>query len=638
MRRNSDNANPSSVSFSEKYFGIKSPSSNFVNNNNSNFILNLNTNNNNNGNSSSNSTSHSHSHHALSQAPKPTTTTHMHQRQQRGSLVPTPKKVQHHHSHSNAHLLFPSQLSAQRSQNQESSSRIAISQSKDSKKQNSNSEKRKEKKNKDKSSSIDQSDQQKSNQQQQQEEVKPPPLRIEPLRSIVDVFVSKMNDEQISTWAEEALKWIIGCSDIQLATTSLVIFNRLKQKKSQNVIQAIIRTVYYHLNQNSDSQCSELRLLSQLVAESFIMLQEYFEDNEVLLFDYVFSFLDCRLFVESSLFEAKELLFNCMSVERVRTKMIANKISIIRPLIPRLETSKDAQKIFDQMIKTIPENVEMQIIIAPLKSADPSLFPSAMDVNVIFARSDDSTLCKALSHYAFMLKTSSRTVLNEIFRLSAEILSQIQQNENNRISLSKIYQSALHYMTQCPNATNFITVLCGTEPAAATLGVIDLFEWDRSIDDVRRNVKTIMKNDDSPIVTITDCKCYTAVTRFLQPDCMPKILPFAAQREMIEGMKRVIRDQKSQQKSTSYRRSPTMYATYAAYNPKQTTRTTSEYFDEFLGNDLQEMEYQFTPLNHPKKLIMKPINLNPNYGQETVNADDFVTGIKRSNSLVLTEI
>ena len=260
-----------------------------------------------------------------------------------------------------------------------------------------------------------------------------------------------MTDEQISTWAEEALKWIIGCSDLQLATTSLIIFNRLNQNKGQNVIQAIIRTVYYHLTQNNDSQCSEPRLLSQLVGESFIMLQNYIEGNEVLLFDYVFSFLDCRMFVESSLFEAKQLLFNCMNVERVRTKIVANTISIARPLIPRLETSKDAQKILDQLIKNMQENLELQIIIAPLKNNDPSLFPSAMDVNVIFAQADDPTLCKALSHYAFMLKTSSRSILNEIYGLSSDILSKIEQNENNRISLSKNQQIKLYKFVFWPS-------------------------------------------------------------------------------------------------------------------------------------------------------------------------------------------
>lgn len=602
FRRNSDNA--TTVSFSEKYFGIK---------NSSNFILNLNTNNNNNNssnNGSPNSSPQGHAHHTSSTAIK---IGHSHQRQSRSSVVPAPKKTSHHHSHSNAHLLFSSQESSGRSQQQIKEKKRSSQKDKEKKRQSENA-------------------QQKDN-QQQQEETKAPPLLIEPLRATVDEFVSKMTDEQISTWAEEALKWIIGCSDLQLATTSLIIFNRLNQNKGQNVIQAIIRTVYYHLTQNNDSQCSEPRLLSQLVGESFIMLQNYIEGNEVLLFDYVFSFLDCRMFVESSLFEAKQLLFNCMNVERVRTKIVANTISIARPLIPRLETSKDAQKILDQLIKNMQENLELQIIIAPLKNNDPSLFPSAMDVNVIFAQADDPTLCKALSHYAFMLKTSSRSILNEIYGLSSDILSKIEQNENNRISLSKIYQSALHYMTQCPNATNFIRVLCSSEPAAATLGVINLFEWDRSIDDVSRSVKKVLKNDDSPIVTITDCKSYTAVTRFLQPDCLPKILPFAAQREMIEGMKRVVRDHKSH-KSTSYRRSPTLYATYAANNAKQetTTRTTSEYFDEFLGNDMQDIE--FSPLNHPSKLIMKPIELNANRGEQSVNADEFVTGIKRSSSLV----
>lgn len=634
-RRNSDNANTANVSFSEKYFGIKN------NNNNNNFILNLSNNNINNANSTNNSNTnnnnnnnancptsysvgnfnsnshHGHSHHASSTATK--SSHHTHQRQPRGSLIPAPKKVHHQHSHSNAHILFPTQLQPQRLQGNQ---QITLKQTKETK--------QKEPKNKDQDEQSSQQSKEEEKEQQQEREMEAKPLLIEPLRKTVDEFVSKLKDEQVSIWAEEALKWIIGCSDLLLATTSLAIFNRLKQNKGPNVIQAIIRTVYYHLTMNVASQSSEPRLLNQLVSESFIMLTNYIEGNELLLYNYVFSFLDCRVFVESSLFEARELIRNCMNVEPVAAKIIANKISIARPLIPRLETSKDAQTVLNHMIKTMPESLELQVIIAPIKSVDPSLFPDAMDVTEMFTKADDSILCKALSHYAFMMKTSSRSVLNSIFDISAEILCKIQQNENNRMSLSKIYQNALHYITQCPNATKFIRVLCKSEPAAATLGVIDMYEWDRSVEDVIRGIKTVLKNDDSPIVTITDCKSYTAVTRFLQPDAMPKILPFAAQREMIEGMKRVLKDHKSN-KVIAYRRSPTLYATYAYNNQNQTTRTTSEYFDEVLGNDMQEIE--FNPLNHPEKLIMKPIDGNIEGDEQSINADDFVIGIKRSTSL-----
>ncbi|OHT07248.1 hypothetical protein TRFO_24655 [Tritrichomonas foetus] len=450
------------------------------------------------------------------------------------------------------------------------------------------------------------------------------PLHVEALRDIVDKLLLKLSPEGIAYWGEESLKWVIGCSDLQLAATSFVIYNQINQPKGNIITNAIIRTVYYHLVHNF----CETKLLCQLVTESFILFLSCFEGNEHLIFNYASSFLDCRIFVETSLFDARMLFQKCIQIRELMNKVINNSVTIARPLIPRLETSKHAQRSMDELIKALPNNIELQIIIAPIKTVDPTLFPHASDVNVIFAQADDSTLCKALVHYSFLMKTSSRAVLNAIFELSAGILSRIPQNENNRMSLAKIYQNALHFMAQCPAATKFIQALCKREPAAATLGIIDVYEWDRSIENVSRGIKTLIKPDESPIVTITDCKSYTAVTRFLQSEVMPKILPFAAQREMIEGMKRVEKDHKSH-RIIAYRRSPTNYGSGGDVIPT----APSDYFDEYLGSESQEFE--LSPLTHPEKVILKDIKMKTKTNQPKLTAKDFICEVKRSKSLKL---
>ena len=460
------------------------------------------------------------------------------------------------------------------------------------------------------------------------------PLSIETLRYFVDKLLSKMTKDGALFWGDEALKWVIGCSDIQLASRSFTIFNRIKQPHSESIINAIVRTIHYHLvNEQNDAALNSTvyqKSLCQLVSESFILLESYYEGNEQFIFNYTSSFLDCRIFVESSLYEARKLLQNCLSDRSLVNKAIMNVITIVRPLIPKLESSKDAQEIMNSIIKLLPNNFELQIIVAPIKFADPSLFSNAMDVNVLLTQANDSTLCKALMHYSFLMKTSSKKVINCIFDLSAIILTKITQNENNRMSLARIYQNALHLMSQCSSATKFIQALCKAEPAAATISIIDVYEWDRSIEDVSRSIKSLIKPDDSPIVTITDCKSYTSVTRFLHSDAMPKILPFAAQLEMIEGMKRVERIHKSH-KGITYRRSPTNYGSGGVILPSG----PSDYFDEYLGSESQEFE--LLPLTHPDKLIMKSLtthNVESKIkSQPTLTATDFVYELRRSQSI-----
>jgi hypothetical protein len=262
---------------------------------------------------------------------------------------------------------------------------------------------------------------------------------------------------------------------------------------------------------------------------------------------------------------------------------------MIRPLVKHLETKPQAQEIIENMIHALNDD-EVMMIALRVKLNRPSLFPSCLDQEALFAQVSLSVLYKSLVHYSMMLSTASRDVLNSIYLISISIMERII-DENNRNSLSKIYQSAVRSLSKCPAAIKFIQAVSRQEPAVVTMEVIDYYEWDRALESVGRGLKRLIAPDDSAMVTITDCHSWTSVTKFLHSDIKPKVLPFASEREMLEGMSRMVRqEQPTTPKSFDRRRSRA-----ASDNPSRS---------DFPEGTVEELSFGgLTALVHPAKLM-----------------------------------
>jgi hypothetical protein len=368
----------------------------------------------------------------------------------------------------------------------------------------------------------------------------------EGMQDVVQQIVTNLSAtslQSVTVWGNEALKWLFGCSSLEFAVRSFSIYNRILQPFDQTVVHAVVRTVCFHLENHADDP----KHLGQLVSEAFRFFTKVKVENETLTFNFVCAFLDCRLFVEGALIDALEIVRQSAGMNEFRTGADNNTISMIRPVIRHLETKKEAQEILENMIRTFGDD-ELMMIVLPIKLHRPSLFPSCISQEDLFSRASLSVLCKSLVHYSMILKTSSTGVLNFIYLISIQIMERII-DENNRASLSQIYQSALHSISKCPAAIKFIQFVVQREPTVASMEVIDLYEWDRPIQNVVRAIKRLLVQDESPLVTITDCHSFTAVTRFLHSEMKPTVLPFAAQREMLEGMQRIAQAHRPKKRS-----------------------------------------------------------------------------------------
>jgi hypothetical protein len=324
-------------------------------------------------------------------------------------------------------------------------------------------------------------------------------------------------------WGNEALKWFIGSPSLKLATHSLSVYNQI-QKPSMSC-QLLPSTVLYHVR-NSPDECSEL------ILESFIFLAANFTGNETLAAQFLISFLDSSLYIQTS----AHLLLKVLSSRLTSGKAWPFIIPLIRPMIPRLERNDSIQKLFDLFIKT-SHNEELMLIVSPLKHMDGRLFQSSKPPLEVVNAASEATMCKCISHYARMVNEASVRLLNSLFLIATIILTRVKSQENNRIPLARLYTIALHTIQQCPNSFSFISKLIVKEPTVSTTTFFSTVEGERSVEDIKRSLKRIVPVAELPVNVISDCKSFLNVVKFPEmTEQPPRIMPFAAQEDMLDGM------------------------------------------------------------------------------------------------------
>jgi len=390
--------------------------------------------------------------------------------------------------------------------------------------------------------------------------------------------IGNLNDNSAELWANESMKWVIGCKNLHFALLSLKIFNKLRYPIEPLFITGVCKAIHYHLRHNA----GDAKLLCEFVSESFCFYHNSFDGNEDYCYQYVSSFFDCRPFIENSLMNAMPILIKALSSQHTNTQSWKDIVSIVRPLLLRLENDPETQNIFDKIISTI-NSEELMLIAAPIKKMNTILFPSSLPCDQLINNASEFSLLKVLSHYTFMLTSASKNLKNSIFQVTEKVLERIK-SKKNPVSLSKIFQIALNSMKQCPNAISLINQISKECPSVSMVKDFDPYEWNRTIEDVLNSLSKLPTNDIVvPVSLITDCKTYNSVYCFLNDGVKPTILPFSAQKEMIDSMVML-----KMQKNPSPQNIPLLIPD-TPHKPKK-------------PNPLM-LEYSFPALVHPEKLI-----------------------------------
>lgn len=351
------------------------------------------------------------------------------------------------------------------------------------------------------------------------------------------VILSQSSDDGLENWGKEALKWLFGCQSLRIARLSLTIFNQILTPIEPIVITGVCKSVTFHIINSTN----DIKGITELVKQAFIFYSTVFESNGEFAFQFASCFLDCKIFVDMSLKSAGQIFVKSLSSQETNSKAWPMIIPIVRPMLNKLEKDQINQKIVNLLIQTSRNN-ELMLIVAPIKIINPDLFPSFIynDFEDLLQSASDIELCKSLVHYATMIETASTKLLNAIYQISTMIVQTVKKNDNNSTSLVKIYKSALKNLTICEYAIEFITIIAKTGPSLAYQSEYEFSDWNRSIEDVIRSLGRLIISDNTK-VPITDCSTLQSVVNLLNCDTIPKILPFSAQKEMLEGMIRMKR-------------------------------------------------------------------------------------------------
>ena len=415
------------------------------------------------------------------------------------------------------------------------------------------------------------------------------PLTPEILVAVVGELAGKLGSSSevyLDYWGTEALKWLFGCQSLKIATASLTIYNQILRPVEPLVIAGVCKAITFHIVNSSN----DVKSLTRLVQESFNFYCAVFQGNEIFAFDYSSTFLDCRVFVETCLAGAAHLFLKCLTSKATSSKAWKSIIGIIRPLLPMIESDEHTQRVFDLLI-TKSKSEELMMVVAPIKRCHTNLFPSLPPLDTLINGVSESTMCKSLNHYSAMLDTASAGLLDAIYELSAKIVGKVV-NENNRNPLAKIYKSALNNISSCASAIDFVCSIAKNEPSVATKSVYEFYEWDRSLEDVCRSLGRLLDTDEGKLVTLTDCSTIQSVYNLLNCDVVPKILPFAAQQEMLEGMMKITRVQ---------RRAPTMARRMSQVASSISTVPSTAVMPRRMASEMNESEYG--PLTKPTEAL-----------------------------------
>ncbi|OHS99433.1 hypothetical protein TRFO_08352 [Tritrichomonas foetus] len=456
----------------------------------------------------------------------------------------------------------------------------------------------------------------------------------ETLHKFIRIMKNSDDPKALATWADEALKWVFGSPSLRYAALSFYIYLKIDSISANIIsidgvlINSIIRTVSYHLSQyHSEDE----DLITLLVSCSFEFARMHYNIDLNLAFAYCSCFLDCRPFVENSLVKALPVFKAAMNDPNLINYVKSSLISIIRPTITKLEHDSQCRKSFGECIAKY-NSEEMKTIIVPLKKANPAFFSDLPNAQEILEKASISSLCKALAHFSLMMTTASHNLLNCIFEVSAFIVNKVV-DDNNKYPLARIYINAIRNISSCPKAIEFIKTIAVKQPTVVGIKLIDVYEWNRSIENVSRNLEHCVKPVDIPPATLTDCPNYQSVIQFLYTDVPPKILPYETSRELIDNLKKV------QRPSTSRRAFALPKAPLAQKVPltRAVIKPMAVQNNELAS--LNSSESAWGPILHPEKLVIKPDDfIIQKTTESAVSRLDFFADTKKSPSMTLPQL
>ena len=353
------------------------------------------------------------------------------------------------------------------------------------------------------------------------------------VRGFVDTCKEDTKYDYLEEWGTEALKWVFRSNKLSIATLSLKIYNEILTPVNDTVISGIIKTAIYYIEEYS----SETITISDFIVESFKFFSSIFPHHEQLTFDYATSFLDCQDFLGCCRNAPIDIFMQCISYPSFTQEMFKNiESSIIRPLLSSIEQDEKSRKVLSIVTKQW-KNSDLTLVLAPLQELFGRFVSKTKSYQELVDEASQTTLIKTIEYYSLMIDSASEQLADKIFTI-VDLSLPKAADENVYQALARLYNSALSMMSTLKSARKLILKIAKFVPLAVTKSSYAFVNWSRSVEEVVRSLKRLVKYDES-VITLTDCATLASVENLIGKPNTPRIIPFSTQREIIESMKYV---------------------------------------------------------------------------------------------------
>ncbi|OHT05776.1 hypothetical protein TRFO_26463 [Tritrichomonas foetus] len=412
---------------------------------------------------------------------------------------------------------------------------------------------------------------------------------------IVTFFVSQLKEEEnhkaLDKWSNEALKWAVACKDLKIAYRSLVIYNFLVTNLPRSFPRLINESVLYHMNQVNEDNCEQVGLF---VSEVFKALLKEIDEPDFAnyAFNFASSFLGFHLFDKNCMENAMPIFLSCLSNSILESKASDVIVEAFIPFVCSLETNRKSQEMFKEVIERFP-SPELYLIAAVFYAKPlPFIKIGKTYKEIMEMRFSTEQVNRSFILMNAMIKTASRPLSNSIYKIANILVIRYKVKTNY---LLPMYNAALQSLSVNPYAVKFVKSLAVSDPSIALIrkgnitnygenlnnDLSDDSEYDGNLNNAptnnlnhsnlnnnnaNNNYSSLNNNDssnmsaidffdnisidkvkksltelfvDSPeILPINNCKNVDCLGGMISMEKPPKIIPYATQYEIIQGLKK----------------------------------------------------------------------------------------------------
>jgi hypothetical protein len=341
--------------------------------------------------------------------------------------------------------------------------------------------------------------------------------------------------EAISAWADEAVRWAVGCSDIHLAYRSLAILRSLGVPiPSPSFLPLLAESIAYHLRRNAG-----IDSLSLFFGECLCYLNAHIEEPSVapFAFQVVSAVLHARRFNDSCLEAALPIVLYCADLPDLGAQGRGLLVNAFIPFMGRLETDAEVQKLMLRICE-LTDSPGLWLVAAAFQDKRlpfVGLTRTSEEISAAPVSPVDAML--ALQLFSVLAPSITRPLLEALMVRALEFLTKFDKLIDWTTAIP-LFRAARESVSFLKPAIKLLAWLFKRAPDASICS--EPPERKAKVDVVYGECADKIASligEDREVVPMTTCKQLPHLRGMIDQRSPPTIYPYATQFQMYRGLK-----------------------------------------------------------------------------------------------------